>query len=72
MVFPVRFCDLALYVDAGAVNTFSTDGPIQLRLSDGTLISRKIDADNNLMLVRGAVPGPNGGLVMVRPTNKKG
>ncbi len=31
----------------------------------------KIDADNNLLLVRGAVPGPNGGLVMVRPTNKK-
>jgi len=31
----------------------------------------KIDNDNNLILVRGAVPGPNGGLVMVRPTNKK-
>ena len=31
----------------------------------------KIDADNNLLLVRGAVPGPNGGLVLVRPTNKK-
>jgi large subunit ribosomal protein L3 len=32
----------------------------------------RIDNDNNLMLVRGAVPGPNGGLVMVRPTNKRG
>ena len=31
----------------------------------------KIDNENNLILVRGAVPGPNGGLVMVRPTNKK-
>jgi large subunit ribosomal protein L3 len=31
----------------------------------------RIDADNHLVLVRGAVPGPNGGLVMVRPTNKK-
>ena len=31
----------------------------------------KIDNENNLMLVRGAVPGPNGGLVIVRPTNKK-
>ncbi|MBI3411765.1 MAG: 50S ribosomal protein L3 [Planctomycetes bacterium] len=31
----------------------------------------RIDADNNLVLVRGAVPGPNGGLVIVRPTNKK-
>lgn len=32
----------------------------------------KIDAENNLVLVRGAVPGPNGGLVIVRPTNKRG
>jgi large subunit ribosomal protein L3 len=32
----------------------------------------RIDPDNHLMLVMGAVPGPNGGLVMIRPTNKKG
>jgi large subunit ribosomal protein L3 len=32
----------------------------------------RIDSENHLMLVKGAVPGPNGGLVMVRPTNKKG
>jgi len=32
----------------------------------------RIDRDQNLMLVRGAVPGPPGGFVMVRPTNKKG
>ena len=31
----------------------------------------KIDKENNLLLVRGAVPGPNGGLLTVRPTNKK-
>lgn len=31
----------------------------------------KIDAENNLLIVRGAIPGPNGGLVTVRPTNKK-
>lgn len=31
----------------------------------------KIDSDNNVVLVRGAVPGPNGGLIMIRPTNKK-
>jgi large subunit ribosomal protein L3 len=31
----------------------------------------KIDADNNLLLVRGAVPGFNGSLVMVQPTTKK-
>jgi large subunit ribosomal protein L3 len=32
----------------------------------------RIDADNHVLLVRGAVPGPNGGLVLVRPTNKRG
>jgi large subunit ribosomal protein L3 len=31
----------------------------------------KIDAEKNIMLVEGAVPGHNGALVMVRPTNKK-
>jgi large subunit ribosomal protein L3 len=31
----------------------------------------KIDKESNLLLVRGAIPGPNGGLVFVRPTNKK-
>jgi large subunit ribosomal protein L3 len=30
----------------------------------------KIDADNNLLLVRGAVPGPNGGFVVICETNK--
>ncbi len=30
----------------------------------------RIDGDNNLLLVRGAVPGFNGSLVMIRPTNK--
>ena len=32
----------------------------------------RIDEENNLLLVRGAVPGPNGGLVVVKQTNKKG
>ena len=36
----------------------------------------RVDAENNLLLVRGAVPGPNGGLVLVRnavkaPAEKK-
>lgn len=29
-----------------------------------------IDAENNTILVKGAIPGPNGGLVVVRQTNK--
>jgi large subunit ribosomal protein L3 len=32
----------------------------------------RVDAENNLLLVRGAVPGPNGGFVTVRKTNKVG
>lgn len=29
-----------------------------------------VDVENNLLLVRGAIPGPNGGYVVVRQTNK--
>ena len=29
-----------------------------------------IDAENNLLLIRGAVPGPNGGYVIIQETNK--
>ncbi len=29
----------------------------------------RVDAENNLLLVRGAIPGPNGGYVSVRETN---
>lgn len=32
----------------------------------------KVDAENNLLLVEGAVPGPRGGFVVVRATNKVG
>lgn len=31
----------------------------------------RIDPENHLLVVRGAVPGFNGSIVMVRPTNKK-
>jgi len=30
----------------------------------------RIDSENHLVLVKGAVPGPNGGLIFIRPTNK--
>jgi large subunit ribosomal protein L3 len=30
----------------------------------------RVDADNNLILIRGAVPGPNGGYVVIKQTNK--
>jgi large subunit ribosomal protein L3 len=30
----------------------------------------RVDAENHLLLLKGAVPGPNGGFVEIRPTNK--
>jgi large subunit ribosomal protein L3 len=30
----------------------------------------KIDAENHLLLVEGAVPGPNGGYLMIKETNR--
>lgn len=41
------------------------------RVTARNLTVVKIDAENHILLVKGAVPGPNGGLVMVRPTNKR-
>jgi large subunit ribosomal protein L3 len=32
----------------------------------------RVDVENNLLLVRGAVPGPNGGYLVIRETNKVG
>ncbi|MEO9594743.1 MAG: 50S ribosomal protein L3 [Rhodopirellula bahusiensis] len=32
----------------------------------------RVDAENNLLMIRGAVPGPNGGFVSIRQTNKVG
>lgn len=32
----------------------------------------RVDAENNLLIIRGAIPGPNGGFIVVRPTNKRG
>jgi len=32
----------------------------------------RIDGENNLLLVQGAIPGPNGGYVIIRETNKVG
>ncbi len=31
----------------------------------------RIDEESNLLLVRGAIPGPNNGFLLVRPTNKR-
>jgi large subunit ribosomal protein L3 len=42
------------------------------RVTNRNLRVVKIDLDSNLLLVRGAVPGPNNGFLMVRPTNKVG
>jgi large subunit ribosomal protein L3 len=41
------------------------------RVTTQNLTVVKIDAENHLLLVKGAVPGPNGRLVVVRPAKKK-
>jgi large subunit ribosomal protein L3 len=40
------------------------------RVTARNLTVVRLDGGNHLMLVRGAVPGFNGSLVMIRPTNK--
>jgi large subunit ribosomal protein L3 len=42
------------------------------RVTQRNLKVVRIDAQNHLLVVRGAVPGPNGGLVVIRQTNKLG
>ena len=34
------------------------------------LLVAKVDAENNLIAVKGAVPGPNGGIVVIRDSVK--
>jgi large subunit ribosomal protein L3 len=40
------------------------------RVTSRNLALVRIDDENNLILVKGAVPGPNGGVILVRPTKK--
>ena len=40
------------------------------RVTTKGLTIAKVDAENNLIMVRGAVPGPNGSLVIVKKSNK--
>lgn len=40
------------------------------RVTARNLYLVRIDEENNLVMVRGAVPGPNGGLIRIRPTTK--
>jgi large subunit ribosomal protein L3 len=40
------------------------------RVTSRNLALVRIDDENHLILVKGAVPGPNGGLIFIRPTKK--
>ena len=42
------------------------------RITTRNLKVVNVDAENHLLIVRGAIPGPNGGLVVVEETNKLG
>lgn len=43
-----------------------------VRITTRNLEVVQVDAENNLLLIRGAVPGPNGGFVSICQTNKVG
>ena len=42
------------------------------KVTTQNLVVHKVDADNGVLLIKGAVPGRNGGLVMVRTAVKRG
>jgi large subunit ribosomal protein L3 len=42
------------------------------RFTVQNLTIQAVDIENNLLLVRGAVPGPKGALILVRTASKKG
>ncbi len=42
------------------------------RVTQRNLRLHKIDVENNLLLIHGAVPGPNGGMLVIKATNKVG
>jgi large subunit ribosomal protein L3 len=42
------------------------------RVTVRNLKVERVDLQNNLLLIRGAVPGPNGGYLVIRQTNKVG
>jgi large subunit ribosomal protein L3 len=39
------------------------------RITAKRLIVVELDKDNNLLVVKGAIPGPNGGYVLIRKGN---
>jgi large subunit ribosomal protein L3 len=42
------------------------------KLTVQSLMLHKVDAERGLLLIKGAVPGPNGGLVLIRTAAKAG
>jgi large subunit ribosomal protein L3 len=42
------------------------------RVTTQNLVVHKVDAENGVLLIKGAIPGRNGGLVLVRSAIKKG
>jgi len=41
------------------------------RVTTQNLTVHRVDADNGLLLIKGAVPGPRGGLLLVKTASKK-
>ena len=45
---------------------------LALCVTTQNLVVHKVDAANGVLLIKGAIPGRNGGLVMVRTSVKRG
>jgi len=68
-------------LDVPPMNTFSTPENVPstssptlgaARVTVQNLTVHAVDAEKGLILLKGAVPGPNGGLVLVKTSAKKG
>ena len=42
------------------------------RITTQNLVVHKVDAENGVLLIKGAIPGVRGGLVVLRSASKKG
>ena len=43
-----------------------------VRTTTQSLTVHRVDSDNNLLLIKGAIPGPRGGLILVKTASKGG
>jgi large subunit ribosomal protein L3 len=63
----------AVHRRPGSIGGCATPGRVfRGTLRTGRMVSDRVDAENGVLLIKGAVPGRTGGLVMVRGAIKRG